>query len=91
MATVTDEIWSRGDGSASASRTYDDVTGAILRLDWIVLTGTITVNIFRSGQPTITRTVSISGGVNVPAGYFLVKGQKGDWQWPGDPAFQITD
>lgn len=90
MATVTDEIWSRGDGSARVTRTYDDVTGAISRIDWPVVSRPITVTIFRSGQPPLTRTVSAPGGIAVPAGYNLVKGPKGDWQWPGDPGFQIS-
>jgi uncharacterized protein (DUF927 family) len=90
MAIVTDEIWSRGDGSARVTRTYNDQNGALSRIDWTVNSGTITVTVFRTGQPPLTRTASTSGGVNVPAGYTLVQGPKGDWQWPGDPGFQIS-
>src|SRR4051812_45801523 len=87
MATATQEIWDSGsDGAAFASVQFDDVTGAISLLSWVVNSGTVTVIVFKNGviAPGFPKSVTTSGSMPVPAGYNLTKRVKNgqtDWYW----------
>jgi hypothetical protein len=87
MAIVTQDMMTSNE--ASVSVTYNDANGAIQSIQWTILSGTLVVTIYKSGQPPLVRTVTTSGSMNVPNGYNLTKGPKGDWKWLGDPAFEI--
>lgn len=84
MAAVSQEIYDTGDdGAASVTMTFDDVTGVISHLDWIVNAGTLTVTVARSGLPDLVRTATSSDGTAVPAGYVLTPNPRGGWSWTG--------
>lgn len=101
MATVTETCAIYGspitigaDGNpegadATLKRTFNDANGALSQISWIVNRGSLVVTIYKSGQQPIVRSVTTSGSVSIPNGYNLTKGPKGDWKWPGDPAFEI--
>jgi hypothetical protein len=72
--------------------TFDDVTGAISRLDWTVAAGVLTVTISQTGKADIVRTMTTAGGINVPPGqgYTLTLSSKGMWVWTGALGFEMN-
>jgi hypothetical protein len=87
MATVTQDIYNSAE--ASASVTFNDANGAIQSVQWTITSGTLVLTIYKSGQHPLVRKVTTSGSLNIPNGYNLTKGPRGDWKWAGDPAFEI--
>jgi hypothetical protein len=87
VAIVTQDMYTSAD--ATVSVTFNNANGAIQSVQWTVLSGTLVVTIYKSGQQPIVRLVTTSGSMSAPNGYNLTKGPRGDWKWPGDPAFEI--
>lgn len=83
MATLTQQVFSTGDdGSATASFVFDDVTGAISAVQYVVNRGTLTMTIKRPGQADIVRSAVASGSTPIPAGYNMTAMQShGLSQW----------
>lgn len=87
MATVTTDMFTSAE--ASVSVTYNDVNGAISSINWIVNSGTLVITVKKTATQDIVITKTTSGTQNVPNGYSLTKGPKGDWRWQG-VGFQIS-
>lgn len=84
MAAQTETIFEANNSAVTVSVTFDDVTGEITGLAWVVPNGTLTVTISRAGQPDLTVTRTSTGSTAVPAGrYFLVQDRGGGWSWRG--------
>lgn len=91
MAAAQTKIGSFSDGSgeaASMTVTFDDVTGAISQVDWIVNRGTMTVLIKQTGKPDIARSMTSNGSQAVGAGYNMTA-YKGGWVWTGQLSYSL--
>lgn len=74
MATVTQQVFNTGDDeAANASFVFNDVTGAISAVQYVVNAGTLTMTIKRPGQADIVRSTKVSGSTPIPAGYNMTQ------------------
>lgn len=81
MATATEELFSNSAG-VTVTVEFDDVTGGISGLSWVVPTGTMHATIQRVGQPDVSIVKTSNGSQTVPANrYFLVQDRGGAWSW----------
>lgn len=91
MAAATSKIGSFSDGSgeaASMTVTFDDTTGAISLITWMVARGTLTVLIKQTGKPDISRSMTADGSQPVGAGYNMTA-YKGGWVWTGQLSYSL--
>jgi hypothetical protein len=76
---VTEEMYNACQDGAVVNVTYDDVTGAITLVSWVVRAGVLEI-----AEPPIVAIAGDSGSTTVAPGMlFLDKLSRGGWFYPG--------